>query len=166
MGGADRNDVTGRVVEALAEDVSLPPAVVVVGGSYPHLARLRKRIQPAAGRVRLEVDVAHMSTLMTRARLAICAGGGTVLELCRLGVPMLVVALADNQRPIAAAVAAHGVGWSLGWHEDLDGVKVHEAVRRRLHDAAGLATGAAHGRALVDGYGSGRVADAIRYEKE
>ena len=39
-----------------------------------------------------------------------------------MGVPFLTVALADNQRPIAAELAGAGVSRDLGWHEQVGGV--------------------------------------------
>jgi len=46
---------------------------------------------------------------MAAADLAIGAGGATTWERCCLGLPSLVVSIAENQRPACEALAAAGV---------------------------------------------------------
>ncbi|HEX4493098.1 MAG TPA: bifunctional UDP-2,4-diacetamido-2,4,6-trideoxy-beta-L-altropyranose hydrolase/GNAT family N-acetyltransferase [Acidimicrobiia bacterium] len=99
----------------------------------------------------------------TRAtEVAITAGGSTTLDLCRLGVPTLVVVIADNQAGLAAGLDAAGAVRPLG---RLEAVAPEDAVAAAValandHDAGRRL--ACRGRALVDGRGAGRLAVALR----
>ena len=90
---------------------------------------------------------------MVRADLAVCAGGTTSLELASLGVPMVIVIRADNQRPGAHVLEQIGCAVVAG--EGRDGVTNAAQtsdpacwVMRRARGRMG-----AHGRKLVDGHG-------------
>jgi spore coat polysaccharide biosynthesis predicted glycosyltransferase SpsG/RimJ/RimL family protein N-acetyltransferase len=90
------------------------------------------------------------------ADVAVAAGGTTAYDLACAGVPAVLVALADNQRPIVrtlgqAGVAIAGAGGTSGLR----------AAAGALADAGVRAEVAAAGPALVDGYGSFRARDAI-----
>jgi spore coat polysaccharide biosynthesis predicted glycosyltransferase SpsG/L-amino acid N-acyltransferase YncA len=94
--------------------------------------------------------------------VAIAAGGSTTLDLCALGVPTLVVVIADNQAALAAGLDAAGAVRPLG---RLEAVAPEDAVDAAValaddHDAGRRL--ACRGRALVDGRGAGRLAVALR----
>ena len=65
-------------------------------------------------RVEIMTDVADMASLMADADLAIGGAGSTAWERCCLGLPTLIVILAENQAPIAAALHAAGAACALG----------------------------------------------------
>jgi len=120
LGGADPDNVTGKVIEALAPlDIEVK---VVVGGSNPHLPELQKAVetmkaQPAE--IELVINPADMPGLMAWADLAIAAGGSTAWELAFMGLPSLFVILAENQVGIATELESAGFGVCLGRGIDL-----------------------------------------------
>ena len=69
-----------------------------------------------------------MPQLMAWADLAVSAAGTTCWELAFMGLPMLLVVLADNQRPNATCLDELGVAGNLGWHGELSEDKVRAAV--------------------------------------
>lgn len=73
-------------------------------------------------------NVKNMAEMMLKADLAIGAGGTTTWERCFLGLPSLIIVLADNQLEIAQAVDAAGIAANLGWHHEIDGDKIREKV--------------------------------------
>ena len=99
--------------------------------------------------------------LMRSADLAVAGAGTTTWELCRLGVPALLLVLAENQAPVAAAMAAAGAGIDLGPVAELEGPRLADALvaTRTLEQRRALAGVAA---ALVDGRGAMRVAGRLR----
>ena len=101
FGGADTDNLTGMTISAfkslLVDDVSMD---VVVPTSSPHIEYLR-RITENNARIRLHESLPSLAPLMVKADLAIGAGGATSWERCCLGLPSLVVTLAENQNPIA-----------------------------------------------------------------
>ena len=94
---------------------------------------------------------------MARADMAIAAAGSTCWELCRSGLPAVLVTVAANQVPIAAAMAAHGAGVFAGHLEDIRAEDLAETVSHVAHSLAVRAEIARIGQELVDGRGACRV---------
>ena len=81
-----------------------------------------------------------------------------------MGTPMLLVVLAENQRPNATCLDKLGVAGNLGWHGELSEDNAGVAIMHTLDDPALRASMSQKGSALVDGLGSARVVAAIRRE--
>ena len=76
-----------------------------------------------------------------------------------MGLPTLLVVLADNQRPNATCLDELGVAGNLGWRDELSEDKVRTAVMHVLDDPALRASMSQKGLALVDGLGATRVVE-------
>lgn len=118
LGGSDPDNVTAKVIGAL-QLISGVEATVVVGGSNPHWEELQASVKKDASKIRLIRNASNMPELMAAADLAIAAGGTTAWELAYMGVPMMTIVLADNQRSNGEQLEATGVSINLGWHEEL-----------------------------------------------
>jgi spore coat polysaccharide biosynthesis predicted glycosyltransferase SpsG len=104
---------------------------------------------------------ADLSALMHAADAAIVAAGSVCWELAYLGVPAVVMVVADNQEPIADGLHAAGAARSLGWFnragdEDL------EAAFESILDQAPRTEMSTRGKQLIDGKGADRVVYALR----
>lgn len=162
FGGSDPRNLTGLALNALAMPALAHLTVnVVVGANNPHQTRIAAQVatRPSA---RLYGPRPHLADLMAEADLAIGAGGATTWERCCLGLPSLVVSIADNQRPASTALAADGFIQYLG---DQDGVTVatlREAVLSLVSDPVRRRALSMAGTELVDGEGAMRVIEAMR----
>ncbi|MET3053302.1 UDP-2,4-diacetamido-2,4,6-trideoxy-beta-L-altropyranose hydrolase [Pseudomonas alkylphenolica] len=110
LGGVDKDNVTLRVVNAiktLGAD-HLLKLTVVMGPSAPWVNGIRAALKDYPGEYELLVGVNNMAELMAASDVAIGAAGSTSWERCVLGLPTLVVVLADNQRPIGLALQTKG----------------------------------------------------------
>ena len=163
LGGSDPDNVTRGVIEAL--DRIAPrewDIVVVVGGSNPHCESLKAAVQTARARFHLKHNVADMPDWMAWADLAISAGGSTTWELCCLGVPTVLIVLADNQEASTAAVARTGCMESIGRWEPLRSPdQLGRLVRELADDASRRQAMSVAARRLVDGQGAGRVVERL-----
>lgn len=157
MGGGDEHDITARVLDAVADLVV--PVEVMVGAGYQNIERLMRR---QSSRVRISHRVAQPAALMRGATLAISAAGGTTWELAALGVPVLHIVTADNQRQVAAAAEAHGLSRPIGDLETATVERIREAVIALLDDPARRSAMSAAGQKLVDGRGAERVLNATK----
>lgn len=104
MGLTDLDGVTARVVERLRPrigDIGLDIVLGAAAASLPGLTKIARR-DP---RLALHVDTAHMARLTAEADLGVGAPGSSTWERCTLGLPSMLIVLADNQRPAAAAMA-------------------------------------------------------------
>jgi len=149
-------DVGGITTKALERIIPLagPIALDVAAGSCaPSLPRLRELA--AAGVIDLHIDVRDMATLSAAADIAVGAGGSSIWERATLGLPSIVLALADNQIPMTRALNDAGVLLE----SDLDGLG---AAWARLTAEVDLRTDlSAKSAALCDGQGARRVAQAM-----
>lgn len=161
LGGADPANHTGRVLAAIASLRRPDLAVdVVIGGANPHHAALERQCAALPGST-LHRQVDNIAALMAAADLAIGAGGGAMWERCCVGVPSLVLAVADNQQGGSVALARHGGALYLG---PLDSAMA--ALPAALQVALAAPQLLAHmgdtAAALVDGRGVERVARRMR----
>ena len=157
MGGADPDNVTLKVLEALRQvQVKGLEVKIVVGGSYPHRETLGAWDNP--GICELIEDSRDMPDLMAWADVAVSAAGSTCWELAFMQLPSVLLILADNQRFNATGLDSAGATLNLGWHRDVRPAVLAHALQRLLAAREVRAEMAGVGRSLVDGNGSFRVA--------
>ncbi len=167
LGGSDPQNVTLRVMEALNEiDIEGMESIVLIGATNPHAKELEDTAAQARVTMRVERNATNMPALMAWADVAIAGAGSTVWELAFMGLPSVVLPLAENQIGAAKHLADNLITHVLlhdFFCEDFAKVFAHLATnaqeRCRLKD---------NGRRLVDGLGSRRVAktmsDVMAYE--
>lgn len=164
LGGSDPQDMSSRVLDALA-GCALPPdsaITVVMGAKAPHLASVRAAASRLPWPTEVVVNASDMAQRMAQSDLAIGAAGTTALERCCLGLPSLVLILADNQRAGALALAAAGAAVLLP-----EGDRWPAELRQRLPalvaDQAALQGLQQRSAQITDGLGAGRVAAEIAH---
>lgn len=166
LGGSDPNDVTLKTIQAFELlDTCHVEARIVAGPAHLNCETLRQAVDCSKCDVRLLTNVANMSELMAWADCAISAGGSTVWELAFMGVPAVVVVMAENQRGLADELAQRGVIVNLGWHERVTPASIAEAVTRLMGCVDLRKVLAERGRTLVDGEGVDRVLMRLRGER-
>ena len=95
------------------------------------------------------------------ARIAVCGGGGTALEFAYLGVPTIIVAVAENQIANALALEKAGAARYLGLWTDISEEDIRAAIEALVSDADKRASMSANGKSLVDGKFSDRMIAVI-----
>ncbi len=162
LGGGDPDNVTRKAVRALRElEIEGLEAVVVVGGSNPHLESLRTEVEQSSFPIDLHQNVTNMPELMMWADIAISAGGSTSWEMAFFGVPRLVIVLADNQREIARQLELEGAAINLGGHEAVTYDQIAQTLKVLLVDEKKRRAMAERGHKMVDGRGVERVIAAM-----
>ena len=159
LGGVDKDNVTGDLLLAL-KACSLPEnsRISVVMGRYaPWTQRVKEHAESMPWETHVLVGVDNMAELMASADVALGAAGGTSWERCCLGLPSILIVLADNQRPGAAALGEAGAALVGGTPEQSvsDLCQLLAEARSRRYDLA-LASSA-----LCDGAGASRLANAL-----
>jgi UDP-2,4-diacetamido-2,4,6-trideoxy-beta-L-altropyranose hydrolase len=152
MGGVDNENATGMVLQALS-GLGLPQGcrvTVVMGAKAPWLQSVRQQAEQSCLEVDVRVGVADMAALMANADLAIGAAGSTSWERCCLGVPTVMIVLADNQREVAkglervgAAKVIHEPKYIASQLPDMLGTLLSSSEERSAmsHAAASVADG-------------------------
>jgi len=158
LGGSDPDNVTLKVIQALRQvEMEGLEAVVVVGGSNPHYEELQTAIRDSLFPIRLENNVTYIPELMAWADVAVSGGGSTSWELAFIGLPNLILILANNQHSIADGLDTAGVAANLGRYDNLSSAQIAQALTRLLAATMGRAEMARHSQELVDGEGADRV---------
>ena len=158
LGGFDNDNVTGKVLDALA-DSTLPrdcKITVVMGSQAPWLEDVKVRAAAMPQKTEVVVDVREMASLMSMADLAIGAAGGTAWERACLGLPALMFVLAENQEPGARGLAKEGCAILLKADETL--VSNLNAAFEKLKDVSAFDAMRKASAQLTDGQGASRLA--------
>ena len=117
FGGSDPTNETLRTLRILA---SLPQRFnvhVVVGASNPHRGEVESFCKMHDWHAYCQID--YVARLMRASDCAIGAGGTMTWERCYLGLPTLVVAVAENQREDAVLHDSMGIIVYAGYFEDI-----------------------------------------------
>ena len=162
LGGSDPDNVTLKVIQALnllnKDNLEVN---VVIGGSNPHYECLQREAADASSAISLHRNVSNMPELMAWADMAIAAGGSTNWELAFMGLPSIVITIADNQKAIAAELDRQGAIINLGWHQDVTIEQIGLVLRELIGDRHKREDMSQKGRKLVDGNGASRVASQM-----
>jgi UDP-2,4-diacetamido-2,4,6-trideoxy-beta-L-altropyranose hydrolase len=159
LGGADADNITVQVIRALhvlsGENLE---ATIVVGGSNPQGGSLEEEVQRAGGAIRLLRNVLNMPELMAEADVAISAAGITCWEVCLLGLPALLIDVAENQTPVAQELERQGIAAYAGHGKDVRPESLAALLKSLLVSQERRAAMSERARRLVDGFGAERVA--------
>ena len=158
IGGGDPDNVTQKVIEALSQvEIEGLEAMVVVGGSNPYFQELESAVHGVKVPVRLVRNAANMPELMAWADVAVTAGGSTCWELAFMGLPALILFLADNQAPMAVELKKHGSAINLGRHNLIESGDIADQLHSMIMSSEKRYSMSNCGRQLVDGSGAMRV---------
>ncbi|MEQ1534303.1 MAG: UDP-2,4-diacetamido-2,4,6-trideoxy-beta-L-altropyranose hydrolase [Burkholderiaceae bacterium] len=161
MGGVDQPNATGQVLQAL-KTCALPAVcriTVVMGLTAPWLQSVRELAAQMPWPTEVVVNVSDMAQRMADSDLAIGAAGSTSWERCCLGLPTLMVVLANNQRPSAKALQEAQASRLIGGVSEV-ATQLPLAVQALTqdHQLMRMSTAAS---AVTDGQGVDKVLQAL-----
>ncbi len=113
------------------------------------------RDRPPRPRERVLIAPPNLAEVMVGATVYAGAAGTTAVQAACVGIPAVITAAISNQAAQAAALA------SAGCAVVTDGSDIASQCLRLLDDVPLCDDMAARGRALVDGHGAARVAQAV-----
>ena len=161
LGGVDRTNVTGQMLDALSES-TLPVSTeldIIMGSSAPYLDEVRQQAAQLLFNTTVSVNVQDMAERMVLADLAIGAVGSTSWERCCLGLPAILMVLAENQKSAAEALKRNGAviitDSGVGVRTELDRLMNSDGTENRLTRMIQL------GSDLVQGDGCTRVVNEL-----
>jgi UDP-2,4-diacetamido-2,4,6-trideoxy-beta-L-altropyranose hydrolase len=163
FGGVDKDNLTQTALSALLKlDLSNLQVDVVVADSNPHREALEKLVSEAPN-IHLHGSQPTLAPMLLAADLAIGAGGSTNWERLCLGLPTLVITLANNQHLIVDELDKRGL---VRWIGDKDSIQVDALVAQiSIFLQQSLDTWSASCLKVVDGLGVGRVCAALLANK-
>ena len=167
LGGGDHHNVTLKVIHAL-QQLEIPDleAKILIGALNPHLETLRRAVDHSTCSLQLLTGITEMPAQMAWADVGISSGGITCWELLFMGLPSLILILADNQRLIAERLETVGVAVNLGLSELLSPVEIAHSLTQLSQAMDNRAAMARRGRELVDGEGVDQVVRELLNSRE
>jgi UDP-2,4-diacetamido-2,4,6-trideoxy-beta-L-altropyranose hydrolase len=158
MGGSDPDNFTPEAVDGVSalkgESLRIR---VLAGGSNPHFASLQKLSMDKGSSIELVRDATDMPEQMSWADVAVAAAGSICLEMCFMGLPALLIDLAENQIPIANELARRGIAYHLGSSKTVTSGQIEAETRLLLGSLSERSAMSQRGQELVDGKGAERV---------
>ncbi len=160
VGGTDVRNQIPKVLRALQAITSVCLTIkIVLGFDHMETEEFRQALDIASRlhKVELLQGVEDMPSLMAWADLAVAAGGSTTYELAFMGVPMILMAIAENQLGVVQGLHQAGAAVSLGWYEHIADQAMIQAIDQLSANCALRSRMSLAGRNLVDGRGSTRI---------
>ncbi|MCX6535393.1 MAG: UDP-2,4-diacetamido-2,4,6-trideoxy-beta-L-altropyranose hydrolase, partial [Actinobacteria bacterium] len=159
-GGSDPQNLTQQVIDELSTaELSNIAIDVVIGAQNQNFNR------DASRKLKENFEIhdagSRFAQIMRRADLAIGAGGTTTWERICLGIPSVVVSIAENQNPACEKLGSEGLVNYLGAQASLRPGVIRDAVIEAKNSCASLFDQIERGQILVDGRGCERVAEVM-----
>ncbi|WP_295808091.1 UDP-2,4-diacetamido-2,4,6-trideoxy-beta-L-altropyranose hydrolase [uncultured Nitratireductor sp.] len=163
IGGADLPNYTRNVLNALDRLPAFNQVDVVIGAVHPDIEGIRAKC--AAHGYRLHVQTPRLAELMLQASMSVGAGGTSTAERMCLGLPSLVLVVAENQRQLVAEAGRRGDIFAPDIAPDNE-AQIAQSVERLRTDPSLRHHLAKRGQALVDGLGASRIVEALKTSRK
>ncbi len=160
FGGDDMRDLTPRVLQLLKKEFPGMRKKVVVGNPSRGACMIKDASDDRTDVVN-SPSAADMKRIMLDSDIAVSAGGQTLYELARLGVPTVAVCVADNQRGNIKGMRDAGfIEYAGEWCEPDPEGNILKCIKKLMPQEARRRS-AKIGRRLVDGKGAARVVSKL-----
>lgn len=160
MGGGDQFNATARVMHRLRSMLNDRWNLqVVMGANAPEVSEVQTLALAMPCSTVVQVNVPHMADLMAEADIAIGAAGSTSWERCCLGLPTIMLILADNQLGIASQLRKIGAAALITSINEIE--EQLPITLEQLSDKAQLRKMSSAAEGVTDGMGATRVASML-----
>ena len=164
MGGMDKDNSTQDVLGVIKNIQCLKSwnIDIILRSSSPHVRRVEAFAAKMQPQTSIHLDSKNIAELFSVADLAIGAGGVTLWERCCVGLPSLLLTIADNQLPAALAMSNTGAIEYVGDIRDLNWTKkLSSKLGKLVNDPHTLNRMSQAASAICDGLGLKNVCDRI-----
>ncbi len=162
LGGSTPEHVAVRILEALTMlKNEIEQVFFVMGASSREHSSLARAAAPLDKRVTFQRAATDMATLMAQADIAIAAAGSTCWEMCFMGLPSLIMDVADNQTAEAMELDRQGCAKYLGNANTFRAETLASELSTMLGSEKMRSQMSSRCRSLVDGRGAERVVSAM-----
>ncbi len=160
FGGSDLHGLTERVL-AWIIDAGYRFVIDVVVGSSNQRKEVIEQTCKTSKDISFYLQVDNMAERFACCDLAIGASGSSSWERCSLGVPSIVIGLAENQKLVSEQLSNAGAAIYLGFHEQVKKQDLITAVNNLSSNAELTQNLSKSSQALVDSYGTQRISTLL-----
>ena len=161
MGSGDPTNETGKVLKALKKMDFHGLVDVVVSSANSHKNEI-ERVCDITENFAFHQNVDNMAQLMAQSDFAIGAAGATTWERCCLGLPSMVLSMAENQVEIAKGASELGLIAYLGESRDINELDVQLALIDLLGNQKRLIDMQQKSMKYVDGHGVEKILQKVK----
>lgn len=160
FGGDDVKNMTPKILKFLREYYPTLKKNVIIGRAFKNIKEI-KRVAGKNKNINLiyHPDAKKMKQVMIKSDIAISAGGQTLYELARIGVPTIGICVAENQS--RSLMAWYGVGFIeyVGLHGDF--LSEINTSLKKIEDKEERDKRSKIAKRCVDGKGVSRIINCI-----
>ena len=158
FGAQDPTESMTAVVQALTGPEFAGLAVDAILGCDTQASARARAVAHGSTNITFHENLASLAELMASADLGIGAGGVTTWERACLGLPSVVATIAENQVPVARALADAGYIVLAGPANAMSCESWQRLLRELVNDNPRLTELSRQSYRLTDGFGAARVA--------
>ena len=161
FGGNDLHNMTGMTIEALTQpELKFLELDVIIGANNPHISTLMTQVMDRP-LTRIHQPRLHLADLMATSDISIGAGGATTWERMCMGLPSIVICVAENQRTVSEKLSSDGLIKYAGMANTLNYMALAEIISELIASPDRMFSFSVKTQQLVDGLGTFRVANII-----
>lgn len=163
FGGTDPTNETTKVINALELLLNCSTKfelTVIVGRTNPNIQSIQEKCNNSKN-IRFLIQPPSMALEMSRSHIAVCGGGTMTWERYCMGLPALVIAIADNQIGIAQQGEKRNIDRYLGESQFVSVQRIQKELITYLDYPQLVEIKRQMAMALVDGEGAKRVSRII-----
>jgi UDP-2,4-diacetamido-2,4,6-trideoxy-beta-L-altropyranose hydrolase/UDP-4-amino-4,6-dideoxy-N-acetyl-beta-L-altrosamine N-acetyltransferase len=159
FGGSDPDNFTGKILEVLTDPTYKNITIdVVVGKTNKHNESI-KELSTQNKNFNFHCQINYMARLMEESDLFIGAGGSTSWERLAMGLPSVVIAIADNQIEICESLVNQDL---VKYYKGLFETENFKALlNMAIYDKQWRKKVFSQGKEIIDGKGAYRVVKAM-----
>jgi UDP-2,4-diacetamido-2,4,6-trideoxy-beta-L-altropyranose hydrolase len=161
FGGTDPTHETMKVLGALSEIYSLFSEILVIVGAGNPQSILIKEATNKIPNAQYIFNTPKIPELFASSKLAIMAGGTMTWERACLGIPAIVISVAENQREMAEILGLNNYQIYLGSSQDVSQQDIISVLKETIADNTKLEQLRIQSLSLVDGLGLQRITTSI-----
>ncbi len=160
FGGDDAKNMTPKILEFLNEKYPELNKNVIIGRAYQNIDEIKKCADKNINLIYYP-DAEKMKEIMLESDIAISAGGQTLYELARAGVPTIGICVADNQLGNIKEWKKIGFLEYTGLYNENNIIADIDKLLKNLESIKIRESKSKIGRKFIDGKGSLRITDGI-----
>ncbi len=162
LGGSPQEEMYKKILTALSQIKTHELQIRLLAGSSQRSVIQSLTAKFHSHEIELCETSFDLASLYDWAGLAVCAAGGTCLELCFFGVTGLVGALESCQLPVTESLATAGIFQSIGDYRAAKPDDLAHAISLLLKSPSEENVRCTKIGRLIDGGGANRILDVIK----
>ncbi len=160
FGGDDAKNMTPKILKLLNEKYPELNKSVIIGRAFQDIDEIKKCADKNTNLIYYP-DAEKMMEIMLESDIAISAGGQTLYELARVGVPTIGICVAENQLGNIKEWEKIGFLEYAGWYNEGNITTEINKLLKNLESIKIRESKSKIGRKFIDGKGSLRMTDGI-----